>query len=830
MRKRTHSRRHQQRIHRQIEACESRQLLAGVVGVNLRGNNLVVTGDGEDNSVLVNLNAYTAEELVVGLNGTEVELGDFRYDYDKSIRDLRVRMRSGNDTLIVDAAGRRVGDDVLVSLGTGSNTFIMFGGDYGEATVRDDVRIRGSYGTDSVFLANVEVGDDLGISTSSANDAVVLHNVKVKDRSKLNLAAGTDGLLIGGSEFHDDVKATLGIDDDYAGLLSTTFGDRVRFTASRGNDSLFSYDVYGDSIRMRGVENELDSPNANGEATHVLAPLRTALYDAAPDMNHYSANDLHDALRDVAYAFDADLVSLDLDPASQTVSVNDPTPTVSVLWDQAAQDAVSNTKFGPTVAARAYAMMHTAMYDAWSAYDDTAISTLSGDDYQQPYEYNTYANKAEAMSYAAFAVLDDLFAAQSSKFEELMYDLGYDPSYESTDTDSPAGIGNKMAETLLSYRYSDGANQLGDDPNGTSGVPYSDTTGYASPNDPGSPRFIDRWTEEYVPIDATPGNEHHIQQFLTPHWSEVTPFSLSSADQFRPVAPEPFLLVDGEVDLEAKTITLPTGSVLDIDKSLIGTVINPAFISQAEEVVSWSANLNDEQKLIAEFWEDAGGTSFPPGTFLTFGEFVSARDNHSIDDDAQMFFALANSGFDAGIATWEAKVHYDYVRPVRAIRELGALGLIGEFNADLGGYAIDAWSPGEGTQTILATDFLTYQTPGGDPSPPFAEYTSGHSTFSAAAAEVLYRFKGSDYFGGSVTFPVGSSRFEPGETPTEEVMLSWNTFSAAADEAGASRRYGGIHFLDGDINGRTMGRDIGYSVWEQAQYFINGGGEGSSTT
>ncbi len=300
-------------------------------------------------------------------------------------------------------------------------------------------------------------------------------------------------------------------------------------------------------------------------------------------------------------------------------------------------------------------------------------------------------------------------------------------------------------------------------------------------------------------------------------------FGLETADEFLPPPPEPFLLVEGTADLAAGTITLADSTVVNIDRSLVGTVINPDFIAQAEHVVDVSANLTDRQKLIAEFWEDGAGTAFPPGTFMTFGEFVSARENNSLDADAQLFFALGNAVFDAGVATWDAKVEYDYTRPVRLIRELGRLGLIGEFDAGLGGYAIDAWVPGAGTQRILATDFLTYQTPGSDPSPPFAEYVSGHSAFSAAGAEILARFTGSDDFGGSVTFAAGSSRFEPGLTPQDPVTLSWDTFSDAANEAGISRLYGGIHFTDGDLNGRALGRSVAASVWDRVQVQIQGG-------
>ena len=509
------------------------------------------------------------------------------------------------------------------------------------------------------------------------------------------------------------------------------------------------------------------------------------------------------------------MANLILDTETQLVTVDNDSPTVVSQWNQAVQDAVIETRVGPTIASRAYGILHTAIFDAWSAYDGLAISTTLGDTFQQPQSENTDANKTEAISYAAYRVLQNLFPDQTDIFDAVMADLGFDPNDTSTDTNTPVGIGNVMASTLINVRVFDGSNQL----NG-----YADTTGYRAVNQDGETIDIERWTEEFVPIDSEPGTEDRIKSFLTPQWGTVDPFGLDSPDQFRPVAPQPFLLVDNAtVDLEAQTITLEDGSVLDISTDLIGTVINPEFIAQAEEVVDISANLTDEQKLVAEFWEDGGGTSFPPGTWMTFGQFVSARDSNTIDQDVELFFALGNAVFDAGVATWEAKEFYDYTRPVRLIRELGELGLIGEFNEELGGFAIEAWQPFEGTQTILASEFLTYQTPGSDPSPPFAEYTSGHSAFSSSAAEVLALFTGSDEFGADITFGTGDSRFEPGLTPQETTTLSWDTFSEASDEAGISRLYGGIHFTEGDINGRSLGREVGTAVYDQAQFFVNGG-------
>jgi hypothetical protein len=81
-------------------------------------------------------------------------------------------------------------------------------------------------------------------------------------------------------------------------------------------------------------------------------------------------------------------------------------------------------------------------------------------------------------------------------------------------------------------------------------------------------------------------------------------------------------------------------------------------------------------------------------------------------------------------------------------------------------------------------------------TPPFPEYVSGHSTFSAAGARVLRMFTGSDLFGAQVTIPAGSSRIEPRATPAIPMVLTWPTFTNALDEAGNSRRQGGIHFLD----------------------------------
>ena len=113
-------------------------------------------------------------------------------------------------------------------------------------------------------------------------------------------------------------------------------------------------------------------------------------------------------------------INLTVDPETQLVTVEDVSPSISVLWDRAVQQAVINTAPGPTVASRAYGILHTATYDAWSAYDPLATSTQLGDNLQRPQSENTDANKTEAMSFAAYRVLSELFPTEVEIFNDVM--------------------------------------------------------------------------------------------------------------------------------------------------------------------------------------------------------------------------------------------------------------------------------------------------------------------------------------------------------------------------------------------------------------------------
>ncbi len=453
--------------------------------------------------------------------------------------------------------------------------------------------------------------------------------------------------------------------------------------------------------------------------------------------------------------------------------------TVVAKWNNVTLQAISNTNLGPTPVSRVLGIVHTSIFDAWAAYDPIAIGTQLGDNLQVSEEFITDENKSEAISYAAYTTLVDLFPSQVSLFDDLMTSLDY--TYTPTiDISTAAGIGNVVAQALLNFRHNDGSNQL----NG-----YADTTGYVPVNTWDTVNDPNRWQPLSVNNGVT------VQKFLTPHWGEVTPFALTSGDQFLPPPPAQF-----------------------------GT---QEYIDQALQLIEYSAELTDEQKVIAEYWADGPATVLPPGHWNLFGEYISQRDIHTLDDDVKMFFALGNAVFDAGIAAWDAKRFYDYLRPVTAIRYLAQNHLLPDnhpyvrTNPDTGVQEIYAWAgSNQGSQWMDGSTWLPYQKIS-FVTPPFAEYVSGHSTFSAASAEILKRFTGNDYFGACHIQPANSSAFETG-TPATDVLLCWTTFSEAADEAGISRLYGGIHFLDGDLNGRVLGRTIGGQVWEKTQYYING--------
>jgi hypothetical protein len=491
---------------------------------------------------------------------------------------------------------------------------------------------------------------------------------------------------------------------------------------------------------------------------------------------------------------------------------------VIVLWNDQLLDTIRAypAQTGPTITARALGVLHTATYDAWAAYDPTAKVTRPDGPAQQQATSNTLLNKKEAISYAAYRVLNDLFPPGSFPStgayqtpDVLLTSLGYNPANttpasSSNSAATPAGVGNLAAKAVLDFRHADGSNQLGNDPNGTIGVPYSDTTGYKPANDWNKVNDPWRWQPLCVltatgvanglppvrdpsasscPDTTSPStSDYALQKALTPQWGNVTPFSAGLASQLPYMVPGPPKNSDG------------TYSTTDIATALADT-----------------SNLSDASKAKAEYWADGPRSEFPPGHMAVFAQFLCRQFGNNLDSDTKQFFMLGNAMMDASIASWWQKYKYDFVRPVSAIREYY------KNNPD----GITSWlGPNKGFGKVPSQQWMPYQALT-VVTPAFPEYVSGHSTFSAAGATLLSMANGGDTFGGSITIKAHSLKIES-SAPAADVTLSWPTFSDATDEAGMSRRYGGIHFYSGDIHGRGVGRQVAQYVYSQAQNYIKG--------
>ncbi|HVX11566.1 MAG TPA: DUF4214 domain-containing protein [Pirellulales bacterium] len=211
----------------------------------------------------------------------------------------------------------------------------------------------------------------------------------------------------------------------------------------------------------------------------------------------------------------------------------------------------------------------------------------------------------------------------------------------------------------------------------------------------------------------------------------------------------------------------------------------PALTSAA-----WAAAVNETESLgaansttrtadetqIAQFWNDGSGTYTPPGHWNAIAQTVAQQEGDSIVDDARLFAELDVSLADAGITAWNTKYDYDTWRPITVIQDPSA--------ADNPAVTADpTWEP------LLTT-------------PNFPEYVSGHSTFSSAAATVLDAF-----FGDNVTFTST-------EVTLTGVTRTYTSFDEAAEEAGMSRIYGGIHFEFSNVDGAAAGTAV-------ANYVLN---------
>ncbi|MBK1878499.1 FG-GAP-like repeat-containing protein [Pelagicoccus mobilis] len=276
----------------------------------------------------------------------------------------------------------------------------------------------------------------------------------------------------------------------------------------------------------------------------------------------------------------------------------------------------------------------------------------------------------------------------------------------------------------------------------------------------------------------------------------------------------------------------------------------------------------DYGRILAEFWADGPASETPPGHWNTLHNEITqspfferkfmgrGEELSKLEWDVRAYLALNGAMHDAAVAAWTLKRQYDYSRPITMIRYFGGNGQSSDPNlpsyhpdglplipelielitdesaaegqrhhhlaSSVGKVAIRSWA-GEpdnadtgvgGVDWILPEDWFPYQR-STFVTPAFAAFVSGHSTFSRAAAEVMTLLTGDPFFPagmGQFLFPKnGFLEFEQG--PSEDVILQWATYYDAADQAGISRLYGGIHVRADDFIGRTLGSRIGVEAF-----------------
>jgi len=582
--------------------------------------------------------------------------------------------------------------------------------------------------------------------------------------------------------------------------------------------------------------------------------------------------------------------------------------TVARQWDDQLLNAIRLDTPRPTVHARNLFHVSAAMYDAWSAYDGTSSQYLH---HESATAADVEAARNETISHAAYNVLKYRFqqgpgtATSQAAFDLQMDSLGYDKTFTSTVGNTPAALGNRIAQTIINHGLNDGANE------GVNGVnDYADDTGYFPVNPslvlefPGTTMFQpNRWQPlafEHQVLQNGIIIGTSVQEFINPNWGNVTPFAMSKAspsDVYHDLGAPPLLgdtVGGGDAAFKANAVEVirysslldpNAGNMINLSpsakgNSTLGTNDGTGYVTNPVTGLPYTtpnmANHADYGRAIAEFWADGPDSETPPGHWNVLANDIADTTGFvkqiggvgpvvsDLEWDVKMYFAMNGAVHDAAVAAWNHKGVYDYARPISMIRYMGGLGqssdplgpsyhveglpletgLVEVITADTtmpggkhehlagheGEVAIFAWAgePADpenevgGVEWIRAVDWLPYQR-ATFVTPAFSGYVSGHSTFSRAAAEIMASMTGSEYFPeglGEYVIAIDSLEFEDG--PDMEVLLQWVSYYDAADEAGLSRLYGGIHIPPDDGPGRVLGSIVGTDAFNLAMQYFNG--------
>ncbi|HYT91772.1 MAG TPA: hypothetical protein VEL76_23865, partial [Gemmataceae bacterium] len=354
-------------------------------------------------------------------------------------------------------------------------------------------------------------------------------------------------------------------------------------------------------------------------------------------------------------------------------------------------------------------LFQMSWFDALAPYHPTAVGVHSRIPRRPSSESATNRNKNIAGAYAGYQVLKGVFEERVPVMRQAMTALGLDPDDESEDPTSPVGIGNIAGKAIVRARAHDGMNALGDEGRKYNGQPYDDYTGYRPVNTAYELVNPSRWQPAMGPhrrrvggglpgtVAARAGDKgiFIVQRFVTPQLGLVKAYTYQDPGQFEIDPPD------------------------HIDHT------NPSrYKRSVDEILEASAGLTDEQKVLAEFFDNK---------VLGIGHsaVVTARQHPElgIHGWAQLLLTHVLATFEPLIAVWHQKTRFDAVRPFSAIRHV------------YGRRLVTAWGgPGRGrVDDMPADEWASYLNVGDHP-----EYPSGSTALCSASAQAKRRFFGSD--------------------------------------------------------------------------------------
>jgi hypothetical protein len=392
-----------------------------------------------------------------------------------------------------------------------------------------------------------------------------------------------------------------------------------------------------------------------------------------------------------------------------------PEHSVARQWNEELLGAIRKDFARPTVHARNLFHVSAAVYDAWATYDAVAGTWLH---HEKRGASNITAARNEAISFAAYRLLSWRFrnpppnseGAQAS-FDAKMDELGYDKDFTSTDGNSPAAVGNRIAEHYIEFGLTDGANEEGSYAN----QHYSPVNPPMVVALPGNPDIVDpnRWQPLALDFFIDQGGNVIPGGFppaLSPEWGQVVPFSLNADDLtiyerdgfdywvYHDPGPPPLLGGAGDAEyrstfervVEWSGLLDPTdGVMIDISPasrggSTLGTNDGTGYDENPATGEPYEPQIvpaGDYYRVLAEFWADGPDSETPPGHWFTIANYVAdhpllvkrlgGAKGQAVDDlewDVKLYLTLGGAMHDVAIACWGVKGWYDYVRPVSAIR------------------------------------------------------------------------------------------------------------------------------------------------------------------